>query len=78
MALVEATIQQEILSNMQARFDETDDPQAAQEAFAADLAATIVAAIKSATITFPSGTIVVAGSPTTQSNLAPVTGAIIT
>lgn len=50
--------------------------EAAKEKFATDMAVVVYNAIKSATVTIPSGSIVTVGSPTTQSNPLPVTGVL--
>lgn len=70
MALVIATIEAQI----EALLNTTSNlelPQA-KEKFKKDLAAIIVNAIKSATITIPSGAIQTVGSATAQANAVPV------
>ena len=73
MPLVQATISTEIKNMMAAAFAKTDNPNAAQQEIADELAGIIINAIKSATIVIPTGGVVVSGTPATQSNLAPIT-----
>lgn len=81
MAIVEKTISDSILAFLNQTSIEEDVEKARQQ-FSDQLAATIVAAIKSATVTIPTGEIQVTtnGSPSTQTgvNTAPVQGEFLT
>lgn len=58
-----------ILSNM---YQRTDNPEAAHEYFAQQLANAIDVYVKQAKITIPSGGVIVTGSATTQNNPSPI------
>ncbi len=71
MSLVKATIKNDILTVLNQSFDETTNPTTLKNQFADKLADVIINAIQSATITIPSGTIITAGSATTQTQSTP-------
>lgn len=78
MPLVQPTLKAEIKAIFVAAKAKTSNPDAALDAIADALATKIIDTIKSATITIPTGAVVVNGSAVTQSNLAPITGLLIT
>lgn len=78
MALNQATLKAQILVLLNESFAKTDDPAAALDDFAEELSAQITAHIKTATITLPIGSVVVTGTAATQTNPAPIVGAVIT
>lgn len=71
MSLSKSTIKTQIITVLQQPFDEQTAPSSIQDQFADKLADVIIAAIQSATITIPIGTIVTAGSATTQTQSVP-------
>lgn len=74
MPIVNTTIKGEIdslVSKLTGGDPVNDDPEKTKSDFAQGLADIIENAIKSATITIPVGTIITAGSPTTQTQSAP-------
>lgn len=77
MPLVQPTLKAQIKQIMTDAKAKTDNPEAAFDAFADALATQIIDTIKSATITIPSGLVIVAGSAVTQTNPAPITGLVI-
>ena len=70
MALIKTTIQNQITSILDAT--ENLDTEQGKTQFASLLADAIIAAIRSATITIPSGAINTVGGPAAQSNVVPV------
>lgn len=73
MAIVKNTIKSAIISLLEQPFDHETSPEDLRDQFADALATVIEDAIKSATITIPSGTIVTSGSATTQTQSAQAT-----
>jgi hypothetical protein len=71
MALTKATIKAQIITTLQQPFDEETASSSIQDQFADKLADVIIAAIQSATITIPSGTIITTGSAATQTQSTP-------
>lgn len=71
MALNKAAIKSAIITTLQQPFDEETASSTIQDQFADKLADVVIAAIQSATITIPSGTIITAGSATTQTQSTP-------
>ena len=71
MALTKSSIKSQIITTLQQPFSEATASSTIQDQFADKLADVIIAAIQSATITIPSGTIVTAGSATTQTQSTP-------
>lgn len=78
MALNATTLKAQILVLLNDSFAKTEDPEAALDDFADQLSNQITNHIKTLTVTFPPGTVNVAGSATNQTNALPVTGATIT
>lgn len=74
MPIVNATIK----ASINALIDQTKglEQEAAQDQFATLLANLIETTIKSATVTLPPASIVVVGSATTQTNVAPAIGTL--
>lgn len=78
MPLVQPTLKAEIKAILIEAKGKTTNPEAALDAIADALATKIIDTIKSATITIPTGVVIVNGSAVTQTNLAPITGLVIT
>lgn len=72
MSLVEATIKSEVLNALNLPFDADSSASTVKDDHAAAITTAIVNAIKSLTITIPPGAIAVTGSPSAQSNAAPI------
>lgn len=72
MALDKTTFTASIKTLLDTTFADTGNSQAARDNFANELADRIDAYIKSATITIPSGAVIVMGTAVTQNNPAPI------